>query len=75
MPSATPCEPFLPSPTLPAHFFAGAAVQLVGAAAARYFWTFSEVPESSERKKTLILVAGSVVPSLILAMAGSGYAG
>ena len=32
---------------------------------------FSVVPDSSERKKTLIAVAGSVTPGLSLAIAGS----
>ena len=60
----------MPSP-LPVHFLAGSAVQASGAAALRYLVKFSVVPDSSERKNTLIGVAGSVTPGLILAMAGS----
>src|SRR5450631_3592585 len=66
----TPALACLPSP-LPVHFLPGAAVQSVGAAAARYLVKFSVVPDSSERKKTLMAVAGRVTPGLMAAIAGS----
>src|SRR6476619_4289326 len=69
-PSATPADFSLPSP-LPLHTLAGSAVHLSGAAPLRYLVKFSVVPDSSERKKTLIAVDGSVTPGLIAAMAGS----
>src|SRR6476469_500510 len=68
--SATPAEPSRPSP-MPVHFLDGSVVQAVGAAVFRYFSKFSVVPDSPVRKKTLIAVAGSAVPLLIVAMAGS----
>src|SRR6478752_2565101 len=67
---ATPADFSLPSP-LPVHFLPGAAVHTFGAAAARYLVKFSVVPDSAERKETLLAVAGSVTPGLTLAMAGS----
>src|SRR6476659_3079216 len=67
---ATPADFSLPSP-LPVHFLPGAVVHTFGAAAARYLVKFSVVPDSSERKKTLIAVEGSLTPGLIAAMAGS----
>src|SRR4051812_34663579 len=70
-PSDTPADFSRPSPTVPDHFLAGSADQAVGAAAARYFAKFSVVPDSSERKNTLIAVLGSVAPGLTLAIAGS----
>src|SRR5450631_386641 len=66
----TPALACLPSP-LPVHVLPGAAVQSVGAAAARYLVKFSVVPEESERKKTLMAVAGRVMPGLMAAIAGS----
>src|SRR5689334_25398292 len=65
--AATPADFSLPSP-LPVHFLAGAAVQAVGAAALRYLVKFSVVPDSSERKNTLIGSLGSVTPALSLAI-------
>src|SRR6478752_7089510 len=67
---ATPAVFSLPSP-LPVHFLAGSAVHTVGTAPCRYLVKFSVVPDSSLRKNTLIAVAGSFTPGLILAMAGS----
>src|SRR6476620_8274219 len=67
---ATPADFSLPSP-LPVHFLPVSEDQASGAAALRYFVKFSVVPDSSERKKTLIGVAGSVTPLLSAAMAGS----
>src|SRR5450759_2129552 len=70
---ATPADFSLPSP-LPVHFLPGAAGQSVGAAAFRYLVKLSVVPDSSERKKTLMAVAGRVTPLLMAAMAGSFHA-
>src|SRR5689334_21979373 len=64
---ATPADFSLPSP-LPVHFLPGSAVQAEGAAALRYLVKFSVVPDSSERKNTLIGSLGSVTPELSLAM-------
>ena len=63
-------EPFLPSPE-PFHALAGVSVQTSGAVAWRYFARFSVVPDSSERKNTLMSVAGSVTPEFVAAIAGS----
>src|SRR3954453_21426039 len=68
--SATPEDLFLPSP-VPVHAFAGSFVHAPLPAAARNFVVFSVVPDSSERKKTVIGSLGSVTPGLILAIAGS----
>src|SRR5450759_710857 len=67
---ATPELACLPSP-LPDHFLALAAGQSMGAAACRYLVKLSVVPDSSERKKTLMGSAGRVTPGLIAAIAGS----
>src|SRR5665647_2997631 len=67
---ATPADFSLPSP-LPDHFLAGSAAQSAAAAACRYLVTFSVVPDSSERKKTLTASVGSVVPGLVAAIAAS----
>src|SRR6478736_2351433 len=69
-PSATPADFSLPSP-LPLQTLAGSAVQFSGAAALRYLVKFSVVPDSSERKKTLIAVDGRVAPGLIAATAST----
>src|SRR5689334_19127573 len=60
---ATPSDFCLPSP-LPVQALPGSEVQAVGAAALRYLVKFSVVPDSSERKKTLIGSAGRVTPEL-----------
>src|SRR3954447_6182367 len=70
-PSDTPADFSRPSPTVPAHFLAGSVCQAEGAAPARYFSKFSVVPDSSERKNTLMAVLGSLTPELTLAIAGS----
>src|SRR5664279_5604712 len=69
--AATPSEPFLPSPTLPVHFLTGASVHRLAAAVFRYFSKFWVVPESSERKNTLIGVAGSEAEAFSALIAGS----
>jgi len=66
----TPELACLPSP-LPVHVLPEGAVHSVGAAAARYLVKFSVVPDESERKKTLMAVAGRVTPGLMAAIAGS----
>src|SRR6476661_4374052 len=66
--AATPADFSLPSP-LPVHFLPGVAVHAMGAAAPRYLVKFSVVPDSSERKNTLIGSAGSVTPELMAAIA------
>src|SRR5665648_656765 len=67
---ATPADFSLPSP-LPVHLLPDSAVQSVGAAALRYLVKLSVVPDSSERKKTLMSCAGGVTPGLMAAIAGS----
>src|SRR5689334_2008419 len=69
-PSVTPEDFSLPSP-LPVHFLEGSPAQVAAEAALRYFVKFSVVPDSSERKKTLMSVAGSVTPELTAAIFGS----
>src|SRR4051812_41882249 len=69
--AATPSDFGLPSPTLPAHFLAGLSVQTEAAAPFRYFWKFSVVPDSSDRKNTLTGVDGRVAEALIALIAGS----
>src|SRR5215216_6790632 len=70
-PSDTPADFSRPSPTVPAHFFPGSVFHADGAAPARYFSKFSVVPDSADRKKTLIAVLGSVASGFTLAIAGS----
>src|SRR5665647_1945128 len=67
---ATPADFSLPSP-LPVHFLPEAAGQSAAAAACRYLVKLSVVPDSSERKKTLMASDGRVTPGLIAAIAGS----
>src|SRR5919199_5173418 len=71
MPWATPADLAAPWPVFPAHAFDGVVVKSCGAAPARYFSKFSVVPDSSERKKTLMSWAGSETPEFALPMAGS----
>src|SRR3954447_22461550 len=68
--SATPEDLFLPSP-VPVQALSGSLVQAPLPAAARNLVAFSVVPDSSERKKTVIGALGRVTPGLILAIAGS----
>ena len=56
---------------MPAHDLLGSAVQAPLLAALRNFSVFSVVPDSSERKKTVILLLGRVTPEFSLAIAGS----
>src|SRR5665647_1792952 len=67
---ATPADFSLPSP-LPVHFLPGAAGQSVEAAVFRYLVKLSVVPDSSERKNTLMACAGRVTPLLMAMIAGS----
>src|SRR5476649_300449 len=66
----TPALACLPSP-LPVHFLPVAWGQSLGAEPFRYLVKLSVVPESSERKKTLMGSAGRVTPGLSAAIAGS----
>src|SRR5674476_459223 len=66
----TPAFACLPSP-LPVHFLPVSWGQLLGAEPFRYLVKLSVVPDSSERKKTLMASAGRVTPGLIAAIAGS----
>src|SRR3954452_11474535 len=70
-PSETPADFSRPSPTVPAHRLAGSLFHADGAAPARYFSKFSVVPDSSDRKKTLMAVLGSFASGFALAIAGS----
>src|SRR5450631_615469 len=67
---ATPAFACLPSP-LPVHVLPVAWGQSLGAEPFRYLVKLSVVPDESERKKTLIAVAGRVTPGLMAAIAGS----
>src|SRR6476659_1283190 len=66
-----PWDLALPCPVLPCHTLSGFAVHTVGAAAARYFWKLLDVPDESDRKKTVIGVLGRLAPLLMALMAGS----
>src|SRR5664280_1857505 len=66
----TPALACLPSP-LPVHFLPVAAGQSLGAEPFRYLVKLSVVPDSSERKKTLMALSGRVTPGLTAAIAGS----
>ena len=69
-PSATPEDLFLPSP-VPVQALAGSSFQAPLPALARNLVAFSVVPDSSERKKTVILSPGRVAPEFSLAIFGS----
>src|SRR5882757_459126 len=71
MACCTPCDLALPWPALPDHVLLGVAVYADGAAAARYFSKFCVVPDSSDRKKTVILVDGRLAPEFRPLIAGS----
>ena len=65
--SATPEEPLAPSPTASGNCLPSESQSPV--AAFRNFWKFAEVPDSSERKMTVMSLSGRSVPSLSAAMA------
>src|SRR5688500_2716998 len=69
-PSATPADLALPSPA-PSQVLAGSPAQFPGAEALRYLVTFSVVPGSAERKRTVMAVAGSFTPGLAAAIFGA----
>src|SRR5688500_12540918 len=69
-PSATPEDLFLPSPA-PVQALAGSSFQAPLPASERYLVAFSVVPDSSERKKTVIFASGSSAPSFRAAIFGS----
>src|SRR4051812_35372160 len=71
-PSVTPADFSLPSP-LPVHFLPGSAVHTDGAALFSHLVKFSVVPDSSERKKTLIGLAGRATPGLTFFSAASSH--
>src|SRR5437588_8882736 len=66
-----PSLPLAPSPTPPTNVLPAPLVQAPLDAATRYFWKLSVVPDSSDRKSTTILSAGSVLPLLSAVIAGS----
>src|SRR2546430_10318771 len=66
-----PSLPLAPSPTPPAKVLPAPLVHPPLAAAVRYFWKLSVVPDWSERNTTVILSLGSVLPLLSAMMAGS----
>src|SRR3954447_9577206 len=70
---ATPLEPCAPLPTPPLNFLPAPLVQSAFAAAPRYFWKLSVVPDSSARETTWIGLSGRFRLSLPLTalMAGS----
>ena len=69
-PSATPDDLFLPSP-VPVQALAGSSFQTPLPASERNFVVFSVVPDSSERKKTMIFSPGSWAPLLSFAIFSS----
>src|SRR5215212_2919067 len=68
--SATPEDLFLPSP-VPVQALAGSSFQAPLPALERNLVVFSVVPDSSERKNTVMFAAGSWAPELSLAIFGS----
>src|SRR5829696_1160574 len=68
--SATPEDLFLPSP-VPVQALDGSSVQAPLPALERNFAVFSVVPDSSERKNTVMFSAGSSAPELSFAIFGS----
>src|SRR5699024_2054417 len=68
---ATPSLPRAPSPTPPANCLPAPPVHAPSEAASRYCWKLSVVPDSSERKITLIGWSGSSTPSFSAAIAGA----
>src|SRR3954452_23643121 len=67
---ATPEDLFLPSPT-PAQLFDGSLVQTPCPASLRKVSTFWVVPDSSERKNTVMLSLGREAPEFSFAICGS----
>src|SRR6476620_4551293 len=68
--SATPEDLFLPSP-VPVQALPGSSFHTPLPALERNFVVFSVVPDSSERKKTVMFADGSFAPELSLAIFGS----
>src|SRR4249919_2259731 len=68
--SATPDDLFLPSP-VPVQALPGSSFQAPLPALERNFVVFSVVPDSSERKNTVMFALGSLAPELSLAILGS----
>ena len=63
--SATPEDLFLPSP-VPVHALAGSSFQAPLPALERNFVVFSVVPDSSERKNTVMFALGSLASGVEL---------
>ena len=63
---ATPFEPWAPLPTPPLNFLPAPWVHTPFAAAPRYFWKLSVVPDSSDRETTWIGLSGRFRLSLPL---------
>src|SRR5215216_1219841 len=68
--SATPEDLFLPSP-VPVQALAGSSFHAPLPALERNLVVFSVVPDSSERKKTVMFALGRSTPELSLAIFGS----
>src|SRR3712207_4151490 len=68
--SATPEDLFLPSP-VPVQVLAGSSFQALLPAAARNFVALSVVPDSSERKKTVMGSPGRLTPEFRFAILSS----
>src|SRR5215208_1974533 len=68
--SATPDDLFLPSP-VPVQDLAGSCFQAPLPASDKNLVVFSVVPDSSERKNTVIFSAGSSTPEFSLAILSS----
>src|SRR4029453_980297 len=67
--SATPDDLFLPSP-VPVQALPGSSFQAPLPALERNLVVFSVVPDSSERKKTVMFALGSLAPAFSLAIFG-----
>src|SRR3712207_1227007 len=67
---ATPDDLFLPSP-VPVQDLAGSSCHVLLPAAARTFVAFSVVPDSSERKKTVMGSPGRLTPEFNVAILSS----
>src|SRR5213595_1984338 len=71
MACTTPDDFCAPSPAPPWNSLPAPLVHDCGAAAARYFWMLSVVPEESDRQTGLMSASGRLVPLFSAAIAGS----
>src|SRR5882762_10132238 len=69
----TPADLGWPSPTPPENALPGAPVKFPPPAAVMYFWKLSVVPDSSDRKKTLMALLGRVSEEFMSLMAWSSH--